>query len=138
ILSRADLPVDSTIENFMASSGRLAVAVGRLSTEKGHDRLLRALTKIRGDIRLMIVGGGPERENLEALIRRLRIEEKVLITGHLANPYPVMKRASAVTLLSRWEGQGLTVLEAMLLGRPVVATDIPGPRSIMADYGGTL
>lgn len=138
IMSLADAPLDTTVQKFISNAGCLAVAVGRLSIEKGHDRLVRALAKVREDIRLVVVGGGPERENLESLVRQLNLSDRVLITGHLANPYPIMKRADGVTLLSLWEGQGITILEAMLLGIPVVATDIPGPKSIMDEFGGTL
>lgn len=116
----------------------LVVAVGRLSVEKAHDRLIHSFAKIDANIRLVIVGGGPEEDNLRALIDREGVRDRVLVTGHLANPYPIMARANVVTLLSRWEGQGLSLLEAMILGVPTVATDIPGPRSIVGAYGGLL
>lgn len=135
---RAEEPVDSSYSEFIENSSKLIVAVGRLSQEKGHDRLLRALARRSDELRLMVVGGGPEMDSLRALAYSLGLNERVLFTGQVLNPYPLMLKASAVALLSRWEGQGLALLEAMLLGRPIVATDIPGPRSIVDSFGGNL
>lgn len=96
--------------------------------EKGHDRLIAQFAQVSrvGD-QLIIVGGGPEEAHLRSTARRWGVADRVLFTGQILNPYPVMALADAVLLLSRWEGQGLILLEAMILGVPVVSTDIPGP-----------
>ncbi|MFJ3956934.1 CDP-glycerol glycerophosphotransferase family protein [Arthrobacter sp. NPDC090010] len=139
ILAAAKLPLAANLAEFLDSAEKLVVAVGRLSVEKGHDRLIKrfAANALPG-MRLVVVGGGPEEQHLVSLIGRLGLQDRVLLTGQLENPYSIMARADAITLLSRWEGQGLSLLEALVLGKRIIATDIPGPRSIVAKYGGLL
>ncbi|MFK0071725.1 CDP-glycerol glycerophosphotransferase family protein [Arthrobacter woluwensis] len=139
IAQAASETLSSEITEFARSAQHLLVAVGRLSYEKGHDRLIRRYAEVRPHgLRVVVVGGGPEEKSLEALISRLGLEDDIMLTGHLDNPYPIMARASAVTLLSRWEGQGLSLLEALVLKKKIIATDIPGPQSIVQAFGGLL
>lgn len=138
VLVSAREPIPDEYSEFISRPGILAVSVGRLSVEKGHDRLIRGLLNAPESINLVILGGGPEEDSLRSLVRRLGLSSRVLITGHLVNPFPIMAAADVITLLSRWEGQGLSLLEAMILGCNIIATDIPGPRSIVQAYGGTL
>ncbi|KRG87913.1 hypothetical protein ABB34_02805 [Stenotrophomonas daejeonensis] len=115
--------------------------VGRLSPEKGHQRLLDAFAQVRRrhpSTRLVIVGEGPERPMLQQRIAELGLEDDVLLTGALANPYPVMRELDLFVLSSHYEGQGIVLLEALTLGRPVLSTDIPGPQSVLADGVGQL
>lgn len=115
--------------------------VGRLSPEKGHLRLLDAFARVRrkhASTRLVIVGEGPERPVLQQHIAELGLEADVLLTGALANPYPVMRELDLFVLSSHYEGQGIVLLEALTLGRPVLSTDIPGPQSVLADGVGQL
>ena len=71
IMSSSTNELAPDVEMFMAGGGETIVAVGRLSVEKAHDRLIRALSKLDCDLKLVIVGGGPEEENLRSTIRRL-------------------------------------------------------------------
>ncbi len=115
--------------------------VGRLSPEKGHRRLLDAFAQVRRRhprVRLVIVGEGPERPLLQQRITELGLEHDVLLTGALANPYPVMRALDLFVLSSHYEGQGIVLLEALTLGRPVLSTDIPGPRSVLGGGCGAL
>ncbi|UWX04695.1 glycosyltransferase [Pseudoxanthomonas sp. NC8] len=115
--------------------------VGRLSPEKGHRRLLDAFARVRNShpaTKLVIVGEGPERPVLQQRIAELGLENDVMLTGALANPYPVMRELDLFVLSSHYEGQGIVLLEAMTLGKPVLSTDIPGPQSVLADGAGRL
>ena len=103
-------------------------AVGRLVSAKGFDVLVEALA--RADLgaawELVIVGDGPLRNGVEQAVARHRLGAQVRLVGHLANPYPLVASADIVVQPSRWEGFGIAVLEALALGRPVIATSCPG------------
>lgn len=134
-------PVPFSLEDWIGRDSYLIVTMGRLSPEKGHERLIRAfslIAKRSPEAKLVIVGEGALRPILENLITDLGLEDRVLLLGMLANPFPVLALADGFILPSMHEGQGLALVEAMLLGKPVVATDIPGPRSLLSDGKGNL
>ena len=96
--------------------------------------LLHAFSRITHEqpCRLIILGEGKERESLEALVRYLKLEDKVALPGFADNPYPFMRAASVFVLSSRWEGLPTVLIEAMACGCPVVATNCPsGPSEIL-------
>ena len=110
------------------------LSVGRLRREKGFDVLLHAFVTVRRkrDIRLIILGDGPERQNLERLAEKLNISEYVSMPGFVENPFPYMVQASLFVLPSRWEGLPTALIEALCLGTPIVSTDCPsGPAEIL-------
>ena len=109
-------------------------ACGTLTRRKGLDVLLRALAQLRGDTdaRLICVGEGDQRANLEALARELGVDGEVDFVGAKANPYAFMARSSAFVLSSEFEGLPTVLVEALACGTPVVATDCPyGPHEIL-------
>ena len=111
------------------------LAVGRFVRQKGFDLLVTAFAELRRrspSVRLVILGDGPQRRELEDLARRLGVEAAVSLPGVVANPYPYMVRCAAFVLSSRWEGLGNVLVEAGVLGAPLVATDCPtGPRELL-------
>jgi len=124
------------------NSGRINIAaVGRLVPAKGYDLLLRAfccLLEYEPNAHLYIVGDGPLKKDLTGLCRSLKLENKVSFLGYLDNPYPYIRHADLYVLSSRWEGFPNTLLEALVCGTKVVATDCEsGPREILLDekYG---
>jgi glycosyltransferase involved in cell wall biosynthesis len=104
------------------------VAVGRLWRQKGFDLLLDALAQVRKAIpaRLTILGEGPLEADLKAQAQKLGLLDSVRFAGFQTNPYPFFKHADLFVLSSRYEGLPLVVLEALALGKPVVAMDCPG------------
>lgn len=101
--------------------------VARFQAQKAQEWLIEALSRCRCRTwTLELVGEGPRRQELEALVRRLGLAEQVTFSGQLADPGPAYDRCHAYALTSRWEGLPLTVLEALRAGRPVVATDVGG------------
>ena len=113
----------------------VVLGVGRLTALKGFDGLIRAsaLAHEAGAAhRLVILGEGPERPALEALARRLGIEDSVHLVGHRPDPAAWMARATVFCCSSGIEGFSLATLEALTLGVPVIATDTSGPRSVLA------
>jgi glycosyltransferase involved in cell wall biosynthesis len=111
------------------------VAAGRLRPQKDFATLLHAFARLRERrrARLLILGEGPERPALEALVARLGLEADVSLPGSTTNPYGFFSRATAFVLSSRWEGLPTVLVEAMSCGAPAIATDCPsGPREILA------
>lgn len=111
------------------------VACGRLSPEKDYPTLLEAYARARRSglvEHLAIVGDGQMRAELEALGDRLGVTDRVHFLGHRDNPYPYLAGARGFVLSSRFEGFGLSLVEAMALGVPVIAADCPtGPGEIL-------
>jgi len=110
------------------------LAVGRLTGQKDFATLLRAFARVQQKMpcRLLILGEGERREQLEALSSELGIQDDVQMPGFTENPYAYMRRAEVFVLSSLWEGLPTVLIEAMACGCPVVATDCPsGPREIL-------
>ncbi|MFG2136974.1 glycosyltransferase family 4 protein [Streptomyces sp. NPDC048650] len=118
-------------------SGKWVVAAGRLARAKRYDILIRAFAEVaaqRPDWRLRIYGGGAEKGALRALIEELGLYNHVFLMGP-ANPLePEWAKGSIAAVSSSLESFGMTIVEAMRSGLPVVATDCPhGPGEIIDD-----
>ncbi|MEM6930858.1 MAG: glycosyltransferase [Myxococcota bacterium] len=100
------------------------VAVGRLEPVKGFDVLLDAFARVRETRggHLTIFGEGSARDALTARIERLDLTDAVTLAGFDPNPWPTVARGDALVVSSHDEGFGLTLVEAMALGTPVVTT----------------
>jgi glycosyltransferase involved in cell wall biosynthesis len=112
----------------------VVLAVGRLAPEKEIATLIRAFAAMARPARLIALGEGPERPQLEALAAELGVAGRVALPGFDANSYAYMRRARLFVLPSRAEGLPSVLIEAMACGTPVVATDCrTGPREILED-----
>lgn len=114
------------------------VTVGRVDREKAYDRVLDICGKLKAEgysFCWYIVGDGPLKGHLEKRIKAEQLEEYVKLTERLENPYPLMKRCDWFVLLSEYEGTPVTIDEAMVLGVPVIATDVGGIAEQMGRYG---
>ena len=121
---------------FAPGSPPVILGVGRLEQQKEFPTLLRAFALLRRQrpCRLLILGEGSRRGELEALAQRLGISDDCRLPGHAPNPYPFMAQASVFVVSSAWEGIVNVLTEALALGTPAVATDCPsGPREILRD-----
>jgi len=110
------------------------LAVGRLRRQKGFDILIKAFAKsdLKNMIKLVILGEGEERKNLEELIGRLDLKNQVLLFGKVDNPFIYMKYAKFFILSSRHEGFPNVLLEALACETPVIATNCEtGPSEII-------
>jgi glycosyltransferase involved in cell wall biosynthesis len=110
---------------------RIVLAVGRLSREKGHRHLVDAIAMLRDlnselKFKLIIVGEGPEREDLERTVRQKVLNGSVLFIGHVEDTSPYYAIADALALPSHSEGSPNVLLEAMAAGLPVIATAVGG------------
>jgi glycosyltransferase involved in cell wall biosynthesis len=118
-------------------SGResdLIVCVGRLSPEKDQRTLIRAMSLLPPERRwrLAIVGEGAEHDTLVDLVRRSGLADRIVFSGHVADPFDWMMRARVAVCSSVYEGLGNAIIEALAFGTPVVSTDCPyGPSEIL-------
>lgn len=113
-------------------------SVSRLVPVKGIEYLLRAIGRLCEElpgtaVRLLLVGDGPARSKLEALTRELGIDQKTLFVGHRADVYDLMNSLDIFALPSLHEGMPIALLEAMALGRPVVASRVGGIPEVVTD-----
>lgn len=109
-------------------------ASGRLSPEKGFAELIEAFSTISKNnkhARLYILGNGPERSRLETLIFNRKLEDKVYLLGYQSNPFSLIKYSDLFVLTSRYEGQGLVLLESLTLGVNVLSNDLTVTREVL-------
>ncbi len=117
---------------FRERRGRLLASVGRLARSKDQETMLRALTRLPKDYRLVIFGEGRQRPRLEALVQELGLGDRVDLPGYASNPFAHVARADLFLLSSRFEGFPNALLEATALGIPAVSTDCPsGPHELL-------
>lgn len=114
--------------------GRVVGAVGRLWKQKGYRDLIWAGELLRvahPDVYLLIFGDGPERELLHAYRDRCGSQDAVRFVGHRRDAAELMTAFDVLWNGSLYEGQSNTILEAMTMGIPTVASDIPGTRDLI-------
>lgn len=156
VIERAELPImlDATtkcsiarqdFEEIINSDVPKFINVARFSPEKGHDRLVEAFDKLLkecdDDAYLIIMGGnsfGKCYDKLKAKVKEMGLEDKIILLQGVSNPFPIVKACDGFILSSFYEGFGLVLAEADILGKPIVSTDIVGPQLFMKKYGGTL
>lgn len=113
-------------------------AIGRLVPEKGFDDIPRALARIPG-ARAIVVGDGPERERIEELAVQLRVQDRLKLVGWQADPRKWMNDFDVLAVPSRIEGSPpLVALDAMMMGIPVVASDVGAVSEAIDDSTGAL
>jgi len=136
---RFDLNVDQTKkkeELGIRENEKIIGSVGNLRHQKNYPILIRAfkiLEQKMDHLRLVIVGEGARKDDLEGLIRELKLEGKVLLTGVRTDVPELLKIMDIFCLASLFEGLPLSLLEAMAAGIPVVGTDVMGIRDVIVD-----
>jgi colanic acid/amylovoran biosynthesis glycosyltransferase len=147
VLARLGVEVPQHVCHRVANIQRDAftiLAVGRLHAVKDHVFLVRGCAQLAANgvrFECWIAGEGPERRSLESLIKKLDLEMRVTLLGHVAREQmdSLYERADLVVLTSRSEGIPLVLMEAMARGKIVLAPDITGiPELVVAGRGGVL
>ena len=132
LITKAKAPLEHSW--FIENAPPVFVAVGRLTVQKDFATLIKAFAMLRQKkiARLIILGEGELRAELEVLTVNLGIANDVSMPGFVANPYTYMSKANAFVLSSLWEGLPTVLIEAMACGCPVISTNCPsGPREIL-------
>jgi CDP-glycerol glycerophosphotransferase len=140
IIEKSKENIDAEDE-FIFKGTKVFINIGRLSPEKGHIKLINAfykISKIYPKARLVNLGIGVQENEIKTLIQDLKLKNKVFYLGQKFNPYSYLKKADCFILSSDHEGQPMTLLEAMILKKPIIATDIVGNRSVLEGRPGHL
>ncbi len=113
------------------------LSIGNLKPEKNHRLLIEAFQEVVRDAdgELVILGEGPQRPELEALVRELQLADRVRLPGYCADPLPWLASADLFVLSSDHEGFGNVLVEALGAGLPIVSTDCPSGPSEILDGG---
>lgn len=130
ILDKSLENVDFSFENNFPTF----VSVGTVFPQKGFDRLLRVHQKLINENlfhNVLIVGNGYDFDTIKALLSELQIEKTAKMYGFTANPYPFFKIADFFILSSRYEGFPTVLTEAIVLQKPIVATDVSGVKDLL-------
>lgn len=141
--SRCSIPF-SLLKEKLSEHCPKFITVGRFSPEKGHERLIEAFCQIRKeqpDALLFIMGGnsyGNTYWRLLEMLEKRQLTDCIFLLLNISNPYPIIKSCDYFVLSSFYEGFGIVIAEADILGKPVISTNIEGPREFMQKYGGTL
>lgn len=112
------------------------VTCGRVEAEKGYDDLIKAFHKVyqqNKDWKLVIVGGGSLKPGLEKLIEELGLIGVATITGYIHDVSERLLQGSVFVMTSRWEGFPMSITEALEVGLPVIAYDIPAMQPLVTD-----
>lgn len=115
------------------------VSVGRICYEKGMDLAVNTCARLVADgienIQWWIIGNGPEMNELQELVLKLNMKNHVRLVGMKSNPYPYIMQANLYVQPSRVESFGLTIVEALILGRNVLSTNTDGAQEILGAKG---
>lgn len=117
------------------------VYVGRLAEEKDPIRfinIIKEVSKLKPELKVAIVGDGILSNECKNLIRKLKLESNIEMMGFLNNPYSIINKSKVLVMTSKWEGFGLVAVEAMILGKPVVAPPVGGLKSVIDENCGYL
>ena len=110
------------------------ISVGRLVRRKGYDFLLDVELELP-EVKLFIVGDGPEKENLERKIDELQLQDRVVLLGNISEEikFRYLSNSDVYVLSSVHEGFGIVLQEAMQVGLPIVSTDFGGQVDLVKD-----
>lgn len=135
--------VEETKEIIHLKKQTLTVGmVGRLSEQKAPDifvDMAKIIIDNYNNVKFMLVGDGPLKEEVQSRINALGLKEQIIITGWVENPGDYIEKIDIGVLLSRWEGFGLVLAEYMMHKKPIVATNVGAiPSIIDHDVNGYL
>jgi len=115
---------------------RVICGAGRLTNQKGFDHLIDAFAEVaaeREDVHLVILGEGGKREELEARARASGVDDRIHLVGHREDVRDIIAAVDIYALSSVNEGMANTLLEAMSVGAPIVATEVSGTAEAVTD-----
>ncbi len=113
------------------------IFVGRLVTQKNPERFIYLVDELKrngfANIKGWMLGIGELETECKILIKKLNLEDNILLKGFKKNPYPYIKNSKLLCMVSRWEGFGLVLLEANILGIPVLSSRTAGAEEVLGE-----
>lgn len=127
-------------EALAGNAGQLLLVVGRLHHQKAVEIVLQAVARLARapEFRVLILGDGPQRATLEGMIRASHLEDRVVMRPYQRDWWGLLKIASALVSVSRYEGHPNVVLEAMAAECPLIVSDIPEHREFLDESSAML
>lgn len=125
---------DRRVESMLGNNGRFVGVIGNFDRVKGHAVLLKSIPQVLkeiGKVKFIFVGDGEERNRIERIIKKLRIEKNIIFTGVYPEVLDIIGLCDLIVLPSLNEGLPLSILEAMALAKPIVATSIGGVPEVL-------
>lgn len=123
------------INNKLTSDTKLLCMVGRFSKAKDQSTIIKAMKDIPEDIHLLLVGEGPLKQYNEKLSEDIGVSNRVHFLGYRDDVERILKTSDIVIQSSNWEGFGLSAVEGMAVGKPIIASDVEGLRDVVDDAG---
>lgn len=138
--SRNETKTSNVKHKFFDEDKKIIINIGRFIEQKDHKTLLKSFSLVRNiyDAKLIILGDGEKKEEIERMIQKLDLKDHVSLLGFVNNPHAYLSKSDLFVLSSKWEGFGNVIVEALGQGVPVVSTNCPfGPSEILKDgkYG---
>lgn len=127
--------IDKTkINNQILLSDKLLIQVAGFRVQKDQKTVIKALQYLDLNVKLLLVGDGPERKNCERLVESLNLKKRVFFLGIRTDVPMLLKTVDISVVSSHWEGFGLAAVEGMAVGKPLVASNVDGLSKVV--YGG--
>ena len=128
-------------ENADINEGYDVVFLGRLTLQKDPLRFIDIIAGVKEkhpEISAVMIGDGELRQEVEKKISYLGLEKNIVLKGFVSNPYGILKNSKMLCIPSKWEGFGLVAVEALALGKPVLASPVGGLTEIVNENCGSL
>lgn len=140
--TECNITVEELRENLSNKNTIKFINIARFSKEKGLDNLVRAFEKyhqMNPNSYLTIIGGyGPTYEETLDLVMSSPAKEAIAIIKSISNPYPILNASDVFVLSSHYEGLPMVIMEALILDKPVISTNITGPKEFLEQGYGYL
>ena len=133
-LSKEKIEEDKIYINKNSNLEKNFIIVSRLVKQKGIDRLIRVHKKLLDEglkHKIYVIGDGEEKEDLDNLAKKLKVEDTFIFLGKKENPYPYMKKADCFALLSYFEGYGMVLEEAKILNKAILVTNTAAKEAVI-------
>jgi glycosyltransferase involved in cell wall biosynthesis len=126
------------VEEHLDIKKKYIISVGRLTNQKNFSLLIKAFNEIRkinDQFKLLIIGEGEEKKNLELLIFNLNLKNDIIFLGFKENVFKYINLSNLVLSTSLWEDPGFFLIESGILNKPIISSDCPNGPSELLSHG---